>query len=83
MDSPLEVAQYAADNQISDKPSFDWWVTEVLKRSKRLIGKAKCHQKMYHLMGYKYGIRVSRTLKEALQFNKENGNNLWEQAFEK
>jgi len=35
MDNPLDVAKYAADNQIADEPAFDWWALEVLKRSKR------------------------------------------------
>ena len=30
----------------------------------------------------KYGIRIPNTVEEARQFDKENGNNLWEEAIE-
>ena len=54
-DNPINLAQYAVDNCIDEEPAFDWWAQEVLKRSKRLIGKA---QKMFQCTGYKYGIEV-------------------------
>ena len=29
---------------------------------------------------YKYGVKIPRNLKEALEFDKENGNNKWSEA---
>ena len=80
-DNPLEVAKYAVANKIDDEPAFDWWTREVLKRSKRLIGKvnASRHQRV----GYKYGIRLPKNLKEAIQIDEENRNDLWQKAIAK
>ena len=79
-DNPIDVAQYAVDNRIDEEPAFDWWAREVLKRSKRLIGKA---QKMFQRTGYKYGIEVSQNIKHALELDAKNGNDFWRRAIAK
>jgi Reverse transcriptase (RNA-dependent DNA polymerase) len=51
--------------------------TACIEETKRLIKKSvrrHIHQ------GYKFGIRVPRTVEEALAFDKENGNTLWYDA---
>ena len=32
---------------------------------------------------YKFGVRVPKTAKQALQFDKEDGNSLWKEAIDK
>ena len=80
-DNPLEVAQYAVQNKIDYEPAFDWWAKECLKRSKRLIGKAR--SRSYKRSGFKYGIMVPMRVNEAMQLDKDNGNDLWQKAIEK
>jgi hypothetical protein len=78
--NPVEVSMYAVDNQIADEPAFDWWVRHVLKTQKRLIKKSV---RRHISQGYKFGIRIPRTVEEALEFDKENGNTLWYDAIVK
>ena len=73
----VEVANYAIDNKIDLEPAFDWWVKEHLKRQKRLI---RMSQRRAVRSGYKFGIKLPNTVKEALQFDNENGNTLWYDA---
>jgi Reverse transcriptase (RNA-dependent DNA polymerase) len=65
------------DNQIETEPAFDWWVRHVLKKQKRLIKKSV---RRHIRQGYKFGIRIPRTVEEALAFDAENGNTLWHDA---
>ena len=55
----------------------------MLKRSKRLIGKAQRNKKMFQRMGFKYGIRVPVSMEHALKLDEQNGNNLWAKALAK
>jgi hypothetical protein len=73
----VEVAMYTVENQIDTEPAFDWWVQHVLKKQKRLIKKSV---RRHIRQGYKFGIRVPRTVEEALGFDKENANTLWYDA---
>ena len=76
----VEVAEYAVANRIDDEPAFDWWVKDIIRRKQRLIKLSKAR----HIRrGYKFGIRVPRTCKEALALDAENGNDLWHKAIMK
>ena len=79
---PMETAQYAENNALLDKPAFAWWARKVLQRKKRLLSKLKSKTK-YWLKTHQYGIRVPRTIKEALQIDKETGSDHWRRAIEK
>jgi len=76
----VELAKYAVENWIDDEPAFDWWVKPTLWHWKRLI---KLSQKRHSVMGYKFGIRVPRTIEEALKLDEENGNDLWRKAIQR
>jgi len=76
----VEVAQYAIDNRIDSEPAFDWWVRDVIKRRERLI---KMSQSYRIRTGYKFGLRVPNTVKEALEIDKERGDTLWQDAITK
>ena len=45
-----------------------------MKKKKRIVSKVKSK---YWTRTHKYGIRVPRTVEEAIRIDKENGNNLW------
>eukprot|EP00934_Nitzschia_sp_Nitz4_P002319 Nitzschia sp. Nitz4//scaffold471_size5685//193//5616//NITZ4_009210-RA/size5685-processed-gene-0.1-mRNA-1//1//CDS//3329552692//2319//frame0 len=80
--NPIEVALYAVANRIDDEPAFSWWVKQVLKKRQRLIKVMKTANNHFR-KHYKFGIRMSRTVKEALALDQEIGNSLWLDAIKK
>jgi len=78
--NPLEVAEYAKQHNLLNEPAFSWWAKHVLKRRRRVVQKVKtCYWQRTH----KYGVRLLKTVAEALQLDKENGNQLWYEAIQK
>ena len=73
----VETAEYAVMNKIEDQPAFSWWVPYVLKKRKQIISKVKSK---YWLRTHKYGIRIPKSVKEAFQIDKEEGNTYWTDA---
>ena len=71
---PVQVAEYAVQSKISMEPAFAWWCPWVLKKRNRIIGKVKSK---YWLRTHKFGIRIPKTVKEALELDRESGNTLW------
>jgi len=78
--NPVEIAEYAVAHKIVHEPAFSWWVPYTLKRRERIIAAV---QKRYWKMTHKFGIQLPKTIDEALQLDKENGNDIWEQAIKK
>jgi hypothetical protein len=80
---PLETAEYAMTQGIDQKPAFNWWVPHVLKNCDRIISlvckRTTCYLKRTH----KFGIEVPKPVKEALDLDRKNGNNLWVDAITK
>jgi hypothetical protein len=68
---PVQVAEYAVQVRIQCEPTFAWWVPHVLKKRAHIIGKVKSK---YWQRTHKFGIRVPKTIKEALRVDAENGN---------
>ena len=78
--NPLELAEYAVSNQLQEEPAFKWWVKDVLRRRDRIISKVKAR---YWRKTHKFGIRIPKTVKEALEIDKATGINFWELAIQK
>ena len=78
--NPIDLAEYAIASKIDHEPAFKWWVPLVMRKRGRMINKVK---KKYWRTTHKYGIRVPKTVKEALQIDKENGNTYWSDAIKK
>ena len=76
---PVELALYAKANNLTEEPAFKWWVNHTIKKKHQIISKIKSK---YWQRSHKYGIRIPKTVKEALQIDKENNNNLWQQSIE-
>ena len=74
---PTELALYAKANGISEEPAFIWWVNKVIKKKHQIISKIKSK---YWQRSYKYGIRIPKTVKEALEIDKNNNDKLWENS---
>ena len=77
---PVEVAEYAVNNKIATEPAFHWWVNHVLKRKDRIISKIKSR---YWEQTHKYGIRVPKSVDDAIRIDKESGTDFWERAINK
>ena len=77
---PVELAEYAVQNGIQDEPAFAWWVPYTIKKKARIVAKIKSK---YWQRTHKYGIRIPKTVLEAKQLDKENGNTLWWDALMK
>jgi hypothetical protein len=78
--NPIQLAEYAIMNKIDHEPAFKWWVQFVMRKRDRMINKVK---KKYWRTTHKFGIRVPKSISEALQLDRENGNRLWEDAIKK
>ena len=74
---PVQLAEYAVANGIGDEPAFAWWVPFTLKKRNKIINKVKSK---YWARTHKYGIRVPKTIAQAMEIDKENGNTLWMDA---
>ena len=71
---PIQLAEYAIQNHIDDEPAFAWWTSYVLKKKSRIISKVKSK---YWERTHKYGIRIPKNVKEAIEIDKANENTLW------
>ena len=80
---PLQVAEYAVMQGIEDEPAFNWWVTFVLKKRERIIKAVKRREAKYLKRSFKFGIEVPRTVREAYELDRKNGNTLWADAIKK
>jgi hypothetical protein len=77
---PVEVAEYARANKISDEPAFVWWVGDVLRKRNHIISKVASR---YWKTTHKFGIEIPKSVKHALEIDKRNGNRFWEMATKK
>ena len=69
--NPVEVAQYAVAKGIDKEPAFSWWVPHTIKKKERIVVAVN---KRYHKRTHKFGIRIPKTVEEALTIDKMNGN---------
>ena len=69
MGETVEVAEYAIANRIQEEPAFAWWVKTVLRRRNRTTSKVK---KKCWRTTHKYGVRVPKSVQEALQLDEIN-----------
>ena len=74
---PIEVMEYAVQNQIQDEPAFAWWVPFVQKKRARIISKAKTK---YWERTHKFGIEIPKDVEHARRIDEANGNTLWQDA---
>ena len=76
---PIELAEYAANNGLTEEPAFAWWVPYTLKKRTRIIKKLKSK---YWQRTHKYGIRIPKSIGEAKEIDRNNGNTLWMDAIQ-
>ena len=72
--NPVELAEYAVANRISEEPAFAWWVPHTLKKRNRIISKVKAR----HLIKtHKFGVELPRDADHAKKIDEANNNTLW------
>jgi hypothetical protein len=76
---PIEVAEYAKANKMSEEPAFAWWVNDVIRRRNRIISKVKTR---YWKTTHKFGIDLPHSAAKAFAIDAKNGNNFWCAAIE-
>ncbi len=80
---PLETAEYAVTMGINREPAFNWWVPHVLRKRDRIISAVAKRSARFLKRTHKFGIEIPRTVKEALELDRCNGNTLWADAIAK
>ena len=78
--NPIEVAEYAVSNQIAEEPAFVWWVHDVLRQRHRIINKVKSR---YWKTTQKFGIELPKSVEDAYELDRKNGNTFWRDAIAK
>ena len=71
---PVQLAEYAHQSCIASEPAFAWWVPHVLKKKHHIISKVKTK---YWSRTHKFGIKMPKTVEEAIKLDQENGDTLW------
>jgi hypothetical protein len=78
--NPVQVADYAVAHKLVHEPAFAWWVPYVLKKRDRIIKQALTR---YQRTDQKFGIEIPKTVKCALQIDKETNTTFWRDALTK
>ncbi len=80
---PIETAKYAKILGIDHEQAFHWWVPHVLKKRDRIISRVRKRNPRYLKRMHKVGIELPKTVKEAFELDRKNGNTLWADAIAK
>jgi hypothetical protein len=77
---PVEVAEYSVYMKLVSEPAFAWWVPFTIKKRNQLI---KAVKKCYFRENQKYGIELPKTVKRALEIDRETETTFWKDAIQK
>jgi hypothetical protein len=77
---PIEVAEFARARGIDEEPAFAWWVPYTLRKRDVIISAVKCRAKQ---ATHKYGVEIPRSVEQAYNIDKKNGNTHWADAIGK
>ena len=68
---------YVMANKIASKPAINLWVhSTVLRKRNRIVAKVGQYWRTTH----KFGIRIQKTVEEALGNDEETGTDFWRKA---
>jgi UPF0288 family protein (methanogenesis marker protein 3) len=76
----VEVAEYAIVNRLIEEPAFKWLVPHVIHCRNWIISKAKSR---YWKTTHKFGIRLPKTVEEALEIDRVTNTDFWRKAVNK
>jgi hypothetical protein len=80
---PIETSEYAKTIGVNHEPAFNWWIPYVLKKRDRIILLVKKRNPGFLKRTHKFGIEVPKTVKDALEIDRRNGNTFWADAIAK
>jgi hypothetical protein len=63
-----------------EEPAFAWWVPHTLRKRDRILAQVKARTAE---RDNKFGLEVPRSVKRALEIDRETGTDLWKKAIEK
>jgi hypothetical protein len=78
--NPIEVAKYAIANKLLHEPAFAWWVPDVLQKRDCIISAVKTR---YLKRTHKFGICMPKSVKQALEIDRDTNTLLWLDAIKK
>jgi hypothetical protein len=78
--NPVELAEYAVANNLSEEAAFHWWVPSIIKKRDRIISAARARS---HKRNQKIGIEIPKTVERALAIDQETNTSFWRNAIEK
>ena len=78
--NPVECAEYAVANKLTNQPAFAWWVPFTLKTRNRIIAAVNSR---YAKKSHKFGLELPKSVKEALAIDARNGDTAWYDAINK
>ncbi len=80
---PLQVVEFTVAMGLDHEPGFNWLLLHTLKKCDAIIALLKKHSaKNLHRM-HKFGIECHKTVEDALELDKHNGNTMWADAIAK
>ena len=77
---PVQIAEYTIANKIEKEPAFARWVPYTIRKKSQIISAVN---KRVCFTSHNYGFKIPRSKVEAIRFDEENGNRLWQDAIEK
>jgi hypothetical protein len=78
--NPVDVAEFVKSRGLLDEVAFRWWVPYTLKKRDRIVSAVTSRARK---VTHKYGVEIPRTVREALELDKKNGNTFWRDAINK
>ena len=80
-DSPMEVARYGREHGLLDLPGWKRYRRLATREKKlvRLVKQARL-KSVRNAPVFQFGYQVPRSVKEAIELDKQNGNNKWQEA---
>ncbi len=77
---PVQLEQYAIANELHNDPAFKWWIKPTLKHKERFL---KAIKSKYSSRTHKFGIRVPKSVKEAMEIDRATNTTFWHDAIQK
>ena len=77
--NPVQVAEYVKAQGLMNEPVFRWWVPFTLKKRDSIISAVN---QRYWKRTHKYGIRIPKSVAEAVEIDRENGDDRWARSIQ-
>ncbi len=78
--NPVEVADYAASNELLNELAFKWWAPYTLRKRDQIVSKVVSRVKK---KTHKYGVQIPKSVIDAYELDRINDNDLWRKAIAK